>query len=177
MCLHNSNSTANTCRSSIFKSREDLATELGLLGDQNSLAALDFASRFQKKVILPYILPIAGVLFVLGGLAMAVWEIGKRGKVVWKHITFVLLATSSSFAVSGAISTSMATGALALFSKAVAGPDVAQGATLQELEWTAVALQLLASGMFMAQARDLSGAKNVMGGNVLSNIGGSGLPL
>jgi hypothetical protein len=152
---------------------------LGLNDHQNSLTALRFVLTLQKRVVIPYILPIASGLLVFAGVFMGIWELGHRQRISLKYCGFALFSVSSALALAAAVSTSMAIGALVLGSEAIGGPRMVQGTVLQGIEWSAVAIHHVISASFISLALNRSGVKGDLGDGLppIVGPGGPGGPL
>ena len=168
-------SNENRCVPTADKSHETVAALLGLSNDQNSLTALHFVLTLQKRVIVPYVLPVASGLLLIAGASMGFWELKRRQKNFWRYVGSVLVSVSSTLAVAAAFSTSKAVGALVLQSEAVGGPRMVQGSMLQGIEWSAVAIHGIISALFIGLALNKSG-KSGNFGDGLPPAGGFGGP-
>ena len=160
ICLLTNTSTGNRCIPSADKSPDAVAALLGLNDDQNSLAALRFVLILQKRVVLPYILPIAAGLLMFVAVSMGVWELGHRRNVSLVYVGFAFFSVPSALALVAAVSTSMAPGALVLGSGTVGGPRMVQGTVLQGNEWSAVTIHYVTMASFIALALNRPGMKS-----------------
>ena len=154
---------ATTSRGSLQAISRNLA-----VADQNSLAAMEFGLKLQRKVIFP-LLAGAGVTLLIGAISVAFMKLKqqKENKALKKgeeeekepsrfgatrRFTNSSLFSSVVLGVAAAVSTMMAIGASKFASKIANGPALQQGTMLQGMEFAGVLLNLI----FVTLASDLA---------------------
>ena len=155
MCFKAAGSSLHCTRTSLG-SLQKIGRKLAVT-DKNSLAALEFGLKLQRKVIFP-LLAGAMVTLLIGVIILGIMKIRQQTekdpspREVLRRMTNSALISSLVLGVTAAVSTMMTIGALKSAMKITDGPHIQQGNMLQRMELAGALLNMI----FVVLALDLA---------------------